>query len=124
MKKNIAYYLELENGDFDLDEAMAFLRDMVVETAQYEDLIKYRRKLEKKIKDFMKETGQTPVVDRVQTQVIKKRPTQRVEIVLLKSLAADVRREGHPDIAERILGCIMEVEYRPSVKFTYEDLKF
>ena len=124
MKKTIAYFMELENGEFDLDEAVEFLRDMVVETAQYEDLIKFRKKLEKKIKDYMKATGQAPEVSRVQTQFITKRPTERVEIVLLKGLAADVRREGHEDIADRILNCIVEIQYRPSVKFVYEDLKF
>ena len=122
MKKNIAYFLELENGEFNLDEAVAFYRDMKVEIAHHETLLKFLGKLDKKIKDFIKETGQMPQVDNVRTQVIPKRPTQKAEIVLLKSLCGDLRREGHEDIANRIMGCIVEVPNKPAVKFTFADL--
>lgn len=122
MNKNIAYYLELENGEFELNEAVSFLRDMRVELAPHTALSKYLGKLELKIKNYMRETGQVPVVDKVKAQVILRKPTERIEVMAVKLLAQDLKLEGHEDIADRLLHLIVEKKNTPAVKFTYEDL--
>lgn len=124
MNKNIAYFLELENGEFELNEAVEFLRDMRVELAPHTALNKYLGKLETKIKDYMRDTGQVPVVDKVKAQVIPKKNTKRIEVFAVELLAQDLTLEGHGDIADRLLHLIVEKENTPAVKFTYEDLTF
>lgn len=122
MDKNIAYFLELENGEFELNEAVEFLRDMRVELAPQAAIGKYLGKLEKKIKDYMRDTGQMPVVDKVKAQVVLKKNTKKIEVFAVELLAQDLTLEGHGDIADRLLHLIVEKENTPAVKFTYEDL--
>lgn len=123
MTENISFFLETPDDMFDLDAAMVFYRDMKVEIAAYEAQSKYLAKLDKRIKDYIKTYGQLPNVDKVETKIIQRKGSSFVDLVVLKGLAADIRHEGHPDIADRILDCIYEKGGVPAIKFIFDDLK-
>ena len=124
MTANIAYFLELEDEDFDLNEAMEYYRDMKVEIAPYEDRGKYLKKLDKRIKDYIKSHGQVPLVSNVRTDIIPRKPTKRVIVAKVEILAGKVLAMGHPDISQLILDLVEEKENTPAIKFIFEDLKY
>ncbi len=123
MADNIAFFLETPDDAFDLDAAMAYFRDMKVELVAYEAQSKYLAKLEKRIKIYIKTYGQIPDVDKVETKIIQRKGSAFVDLVVLKGLAADIRREGHPKIADRILDCIYESKNAPAIKFIFDELR-
>ena len=124
MTKNIAYFLELEDGEFDLDEAMEYYRDMKVESAPYEDHAKYLAKLDKRIKEYIKASGQVPQVSNVRTDIIPKKPTKKVDVVKTEILAGKVLAMGQLEISQMILDLIEEKPNRPAIKFVFEDLVY
>ena len=124
MPSNIADFLELEDEDFDLDEAMEYMRDMRVETDPHAQLIKYLAKLDKKIKNYIRTYGQVPQVKNVRTDIIPKKNTKRVVVAKVEILAGKVLAMGQPEISKMILDLVEEKENTPEIKFIYEDLVY
>lgn len=62
-KRNLSYFLSADEDEFDVDEALAFLKEMKMELAMYYAMIEGLQKLEKKIKEAIRETGEIPDVE-------------------------------------------------------------
>lgn len=124
MPDNIAYFLELEDEDFDLNRAMKYYRDMKVELFAYEEQSKFFKKLETRIKNYIKASGQLPQVSKVRTDVIPKKDTKKVNVTKTEILAGKVLAMGHPEISQMILDLVESKPNRPAIKFVFEDLAY
>lgn len=63
--KGINYYLSIDIDDLDINEALAFIKDMKIELAVYYARIEALQKLEKKVKEAIRESGEIPEVEGV-----------------------------------------------------------
>jgi hypothetical protein len=124
MAENIGYYLDLEDEDFDLDGATKLLRDMRVELAPYRDRDKYLAKLEKRIKGYIRDTGQAPQVKGLRMDIIPKRDSEFVTVKDTQLLAGALIAEGQKDIADRVMALVKTKPNTPAIKFIYEDIEY
>jgi len=69
MTINTADYLELDDDEFDIDEATEHLRDMKQELAYHIEVGKVLTKLENRIKSYMKTYGEVPDVEGVKAAI-------------------------------------------------------
>lgn len=60
--RNLSYFLNADEDDFDVEEAIEFIRDMKIELAIYYARIEGLQKLEKKCKEYIRATGEIPDV--------------------------------------------------------------
>lgn len=65
MNKSVSDFLNCSLDELDLEEALTFVRDNKIELAMYYARIEALQKLEKKIKDAIRATGEVPEVEGV-----------------------------------------------------------
>lgn len=69
MSINTADYLELDDDEFDVNEATEHLRDVKQELAYQIEVAKTLTKLESRIKSYMKTYGEVPDVEGVKASI-------------------------------------------------------
>ena len=65
VKKGINYYLHADEDEFNVDEALAFVKEIKMELAIQYATIEAIKKLEKKCKEAIRATGEIPEVEGV-----------------------------------------------------------
>jgi hypothetical protein len=75
----IADYIELDEDEFDVNEAIQFVVDIRAEMALFIENIRMLDKLENRIKKHIKDTGEMPDVDGAKIKVIHKKEQLRIK---------------------------------------------
>lgn len=63
IKRSLSYFLNAGEDEFDVGEAIEFIMEMKIELAMYYARIEGLQKLEKKCKEYIRETGEVPDVE-------------------------------------------------------------
>jgi len=99
MSKSISDYLNCPLDKLDLEEALEFVRDMKIELAMYYARIEALQKLEAKIKEGIRESGEIPEVKGV---IIKfGAPSQRY-MTYTQKLVESAERENLGETIEKL----------------------
>lgn len=99
IKKGLSYFLNADEDEFDVDEALVFLKDMKIELAIYYARIEALQKLEKKIKEAIRATGEIPEVEGIIVKFGK--PSTR-NYAYLKKLVESAEKDNMGETIERL----------------------
>lgn len=112
----IAAMLEYEDDEFNVNEAAELLRDVSVELSHELEIGRTLGKLEKRIKDHMKETGEMPDVPGVTATITPKKPVIVVKSGSLPALYEYLGNKG--DL--KALAFFEQKQYAPAISLKVE----
>lgn len=116
VSNKISDTIELDDNEFDINEAVELLRDLKIELAMELEIGRSLTKLEKRIKDYMKLYGEIPDVDGVTAKITPKKPTLVIKRGQLTNLYAYL--SGRDDI--NALNYFEEKQYAPAISLRVE----
>jgi hypothetical protein len=90
----IADFLELEEDEFDIDEATEFLAAVKIELAGTLEVASTLKKLESRIKRHMLDTGEVPNVEGVEAKIMPKKEQLKLRSGALPKLYAYLQGYG------------------------------
>ena len=104
--QRISDYLELEDDEFDIDEATEFLRDAKIELSASLEASRLLLKLESKIKKYMLAYGEVPDVEDVEAKITPRKDQLVIRRGMIHTLYAFLQGKG---IAKDELGEYFEM---------------
>lgn len=93
----IADFLELDDDEFDINEACEFYRDVSIELSSSLEFARTLKKLESRIKSYVKEYGEMPNVSGINLKIINKNETLRVRPGATNALYEYLLNQNTPD---------------------------
>ena len=92
--QRISDYLDLEDEDFDINEATEFLRDAKIELSASIEASRLLTKLESKIKKYMLAYGEVPDVKDVEAKIMPKKDQLVIRRGMIPTLYAFLQGKG------------------------------